>query len=164
MPKTKHGYFGTKIYKLWGTIKYRCYNQNYRYYHRYGGRGIVVCDEWKNDALAFINWALANGYSDGLQIDRINNDGNYEPSNCRFVTSQENNLNRSLPKSNKSGYRGVSWNKTDKCWKACLQYNNVMHNIGNFKNIEDAVDAYNNYIAENNLPHQLSEYEPKDNQ
>jgi hypothetical protein len=161
MAKTKHGYFGTKVYKLWGTIKYRCYNSNYRYYHRYGGRGIIVCDEWKNDALEFITWALANGYEEGLSIDRIDNDGNYEPINCRFVTAQVNNLNRALPKSNKSGYRGISWNNTDKCWKACLQYNKVMHNIGNFKNIEDAIVAYNNYIIINGLPTQLA-VEPKD--
>ena len=163
MGKLKHGFFGTKIYKLWGSIKYRCYNKNYRYYNRYGERGITVCNDWKNDFMSFYSWAMANGYEEHLTIDRIDNDGNYEPSNCRFTTTQINNLNRSLPKNNKSGYRGISWNNTDKCWKACLQYNNKMHNIGNFKNIDEAVIAYNEYVKNNNLPHQLSDrYEPKE--
>ena len=161
MGKTKHGYFGTKVYKLWSTIKYRCYNKNYKYFNRYGGRGIIVCTEWINDPLMFINWAMKNGYKDGLTIDRINNDGNYEPSNCRFVSQQINNLNRGIPKSNKSGYRGISWNKTDKCWKACLQYNKIMHNIGNFKDIKNAIKAYNDYIVANKLPTQLA-LEPKE--
>jgi len=164
MGKFKHGYYGTRLYKSWEAMKSRCYRKSYRYFHRYGGRGIVVCDEWKNNAVAFIEWSLKNGYSDQLTLDRINNDGNYEPSNCRWVTRQENNLNRALPKNNKSGYRGISWNNTEKCWKACLQYNNKLHNIGNFKNINDAVCAYNEYVTKNNLPHQLSYYEPKETQ
>lgn len=92
----KHGgaiYKHRKLYKAWYTIKQRCENPNRQKYPIYGGRGIIVCDEWQ-DPNAFIEWALNNGYKEGLQIDRINNDGNYEPQNCRWVTSKENCRNR----------------------------------------------------------------------
>ena len=75
-------------------MKSRCNNPNRPKYPRYGGRGIKVCDEWNNDFMSFYTWAIDNGYSDDLQIDRIDNDGNYCPDNCRWVTLQENTLNR----------------------------------------------------------------------
>lgn len=91
----KYGEFvNTKLYGVWKTMKQRCYDSNKQHYECYGGRGIVVCDEWKTDFLAFYNWALNNGYKEGLTIDRINNDGNYEPSNCRWVSQKEQSKNR----------------------------------------------------------------------
>ena len=63
-------------------------------FYNYGGRGISVCEEWKNDYITFRNWALENGYKEELQIDRINNNGNYEPNNCRWVTSKINGNNK----------------------------------------------------------------------
>ena len=75
-------------------MKARCYNPHNGFYHRYGGRGITVCDEWKNNFSAFRKWAMCNGYSDGLTLDRIDFDGNYEPSNCRWATSKEQANNK----------------------------------------------------------------------
>jgi hypothetical protein len=94
----KHGGKGTRIYKTWKKMKERCYNQNEIGYKNWGGRGISICDEWRYDFVKFRDWALANGYRDDLQIDRRDNDGNYEPSNCRFVTQAENKRNRSCNK------------------------------------------------------------------
>lgn len=93
----KHGQYGTKLYHVWGTMKYRCNNPNDKHFHRYGGRGIKVCDEW-NDFIPFYKWATNHGYKEGLTIDRINNDGNYEPSNCRWVTIQEQQRNKTQRK------------------------------------------------------------------
>ena len=72
----------------------RCYKSSYRNFKRWGGRGITVCSEW-HDMNVFFEWAQSNGYAKGLQIDRIDNNGNYEPLNCRFITHKENNNNKS---------------------------------------------------------------------
>lgn len=89
----KHGLCYHRLYRIWDKIKHRCYNANCKRYSSYGGRGITVCDEWKNDFLTFYNWSIANGYQDNLTIDRINNDGNYEPSNCRWTTVKVQSTN-----------------------------------------------------------------------
>lgn len=83
---TTHGLSKTRIYSLYKDIKNRCYREKTECYKYYGGRGIRVCDEWLNDFVKFHDWAVANGHRRGLDIDRINVNGNYEPSNCRFVT------------------------------------------------------------------------------
>lgn len=91
--------FGNAVYKerlhsVWAAMKSRCGCINDKYFHNYGGRGIKVCDEWKEDYRAFRSWAYANGYKPGLWIDRIDNDGNYEPSNCRWATTKEQARNK----------------------------------------------------------------------
>lgn len=93
--QTKHGLFKHPLNYIWAAIRQRCYNPNHEAYHRYGGRGITVCDEWMNDFMAFYNWAISNGWKKGLQVDRFpNNDGNYEPSNCRVTAPKNNSNNR----------------------------------------------------------------------
>lgn len=85
-----------RLYQVWQDMKQRCSNPNNKYYHRYGARGISVCAEWLESYDDFYTWAVAHDYARGLQIDRINNDGNYTPDNCRWATPKENTGNRSV--------------------------------------------------------------------
>jgi hypothetical protein len=82
------------IYRLWATMINRCHNSKNRSFKNYGARGISVCPEWKESFNAFYDWLVNNGYEKGLQIDRRNNDGDYSPDNCRFVTNYENSRNK----------------------------------------------------------------------
>lgn len=90
-----HGQSGHPLHTVWTGMKARCYNVKDEFYHHYGGRGIIVCQEWKNDFGIFFQWAIENGWQKGLEIDRENNDLGYEPGNCRFVTGRVNVYNRS---------------------------------------------------------------------
>ena len=88
----KHNKYKTRIYHIWGNMKYRCNTPSCSAYHNYGGKGVKVCDEWNNVENGFINfynWAMDNGYKDNLTIDRIDSNGNYEPNNCRWVTKSK---------------------------------------------------------------------------
>ena len=90
----KHGMCKSRLYGIWSKMKIRCYNHNNSVYKHYGGRGIKVCDEWKLSFETFYQWAISNGYEEGLSIDRINVNGNYEPSNCRWVGTKEQSRNK----------------------------------------------------------------------
>lgn len=97
-PECLHGESGrarTHLYRVWYAMKSRCYNVKHRMFPHYGGRGILVCKEWRESFISFRDWANANGYSPDLQIDRIDNDGSYEPGNCRWVTEHQNKRNTS---------------------------------------------------------------------
>lgn len=96
----KHGGKGTPEYNIWASMKARCYNKKSAAYQYYGGRGITVCESWKNSFVCFLK-DMGKRPSLELSIDRINNDGNYEPSNCRWATIFEQNKNRRKPSRNK---------------------------------------------------------------
>lgn len=93
MNKT-HGKSNHILYSKWEHIKDRCLNPNDKGYKNYGGRGIKICDEWIDSFETFYNWSMQNGYKEGLTIDRIDVNGNYEPSNCRWVTMKEQSNNK----------------------------------------------------------------------
>jgi hypothetical protein len=92
--RERHGMKNTKIYDVWANMKSRCFYQKDPCYKHYGGRGITICKEWNNSFLSFYNWAINNGYEQGLELDRIDNNGNYEPNNCHWVTHTQNGRNR----------------------------------------------------------------------
>lgn len=98
---TKHGKRHTRLYDVWRNMKGRCYNPKNRKYDRYGGRGITICDEWKNDFQTFYEWAMANGYDENAlfgecTLDRIDNQKGYSPDNCRWVGIKTQNNNRGV--------------------------------------------------------------------
>ena len=98
--RTSHGKSNTRLNGIWSVMKQRCYNSSNKNYNRYGGRGITVCDEWRNDFQSFYDWAMANGYDENAPtgqctLDRIDNDKGYSPDNCRWVDMKVQRHNRS---------------------------------------------------------------------
>ena len=113
---TKKNTHGSRLYSIWYNMKRRCNNINDKDYKNYGGRNIKICNEWLIDYSNFYNWAMQNGYQGDLTIDRINNDGNYEPSNCRWVTMKKQLNNQRRNK--KYTYK----NKTQTLSQWCEEY------------------------------------------
>ena len=98
---TIHGARHTRLYQIWSGMKQRCFNPRATKYELYGGRGITVCEEWKNDFKSFYDWAVSHGYQDNLTIDRIDSDGNYEPFNCQWITLRENGRRGNIKRNSK---------------------------------------------------------------
>ena len=115
----KHGMRNERLYSTWCNMKQRCYDKQSSAYKDYGGRGISICDEWLSDFTNFYNWAIQNGYKENLSIDRIDNNGNYEPPNCRWVTMKEQSRNT-------RGNRNITYKGETHClgeWAEILNMN-----------------------------------------
>jgi len=133
----KHGMSGTRIYQCWQDMKQRCDNDKNAFYHRYGGRGITYTEAWK-EFLPFYEWAISNGYREDLTLDRIDNNGNYTPENCKWSTQREQSLNKTHMQG-KTGAVGVRWRANR--YQAEFCRNGEHHYVGRFKTIEEAVAA-----------------------
>ena len=147
-----HSLTNHRLYNTWHDMIRRCTNPKRKDYINYGGRGIKVCDRWL-DINNFIN-DMYPSYKEGLTLDRINVNGNYEPNNCRWATQTIQSRNtRKLKSTNTSGYRGVSWSKTTKKWIATIKINKKQLYLGAFNNPLDCAKARDKYIIDNNLEH-----------
>lgn len=131
------------LYKTWRGMINRCYNPKDPNYHNYGHRGVKIYSGWLDDFSAFTKWALDNGWSTscGLSIDRINVNGDYEPSNCRWADYFTQNANRRINSNNKSGVTGVSYERKSGKWKAQMVRRGVKVLDEHFTKIEDAIEA-----------------------
>ncbi len=151
----KHGLYTNRFYPTWNNMCRRCNNNsNNPDYKNYGGRGITICEEWL-DVKNFIEWAEAT-HIEGMTLDRIDVDGNYEPSNCRWVDNFTQAINKRISIKNTSGFMGVHLNVRTDNWVARITVDSERVVLGTFKTIEEAVEARDNYIISNNLPHKLS--------
>ena len=138
MSKT-HGLSSTLEYKTWQLMKDRCFNPKYRYFHRYGGRGITLSESWMNFQNFWNDMCLRP--SNALSIDRINNDGNYCKENCRWATISEQRINRGQFKTNTSGTKGVLWHKHTQKWQARIGVKKKYIYLGIFEHKEAAITA-----------------------
>lgn len=133
----KHGLSKTRIHYIWRAMKDRCYNPSNSHYYLYGNRGIAICDEWLNDFVSFYNWSMENGYSDNLTIDRIDNDKNYSPENCRWTTEiiQSNNK-----RNNKLfTYKGETKSLAEWCRILGVKYGDVQNRLNHGYSFEESV-------------------------
>ena len=142
---TLHGYYKTPVYNLWRDIIKRCEDPNCDGYQWYGKRGIKMDDVWRKNPKAFCDWALANGYAKGMEIDRIGVNSNYNPSNCQFITHKENCApnKRRLRCTNKTGERNVFPTRYN-TYEAWAHVNGKQKYIGSFKTIKEAAAARDN--------------------
>lgn len=138
-PAYRHGKYGTSEYRAWYGMIQRCHNSKNQDYHHYGGRGIKVCEMWRNSFIAFYE-DMGDKPSARHSIERNNVDGNYEPSNCRWATQQEQMRNIRPRLNSKSGANGVILLK-NKRWQVRIGVSGKRIHLGNFVNLQDAIEA-----------------------
>lgn len=139
--KKTHGMTGTPEYYCWQGMKDRCYNKSSPSYDNYGARGITVCDRWINSFENFYN-DIGKYYVEGLELDRIDVNGNYFPENCKWSTEQEQSWNQRVYKNNSTGCAGVTRASRNKNkFEVRISKDNIEHQIGTFNTLEDAVEA-----------------------
>lgn len=127
--RSKHNMTGTRLYQIWINIKSRCYRKKNPFYKDYGARGIKMCAEWRDSFESFAEWALSNGYQDDLTIERINNDLDYRPNNCKWIGigDQANNRRSNI----KITYKNETHNLSEWCKIYGVNYDLVYNRIHN---------------------------------
>lgn len=136
-----HGMSNTLLYEIWKSMKARCYRKTSKDYPNYGGAGIRVCDEWKEDFIAFHTWAVQNGYKDHLTIERIDPYRNYEPSNCTWIPNDQQALNRR--NSRRFEYERKNYSMRELSEKFNINYNTFRAYIGDGKSVEQIIEHFN---------------------
>ena len=140
---TTHGLCSSPLYNVYRGMLQRCYNSDASGFENYGGRGVTVCKRWRNSIEQFsLDIGPRPGYD--YTLDRINSDGNYEPSNCRWANPITQSYNTRTYSTNTSGFRGVSWHKQAKKWQARIGVDNKMIYLGLFATPERAHEVYIN--------------------
>lgn len=139
-----HGLTKHPLYRVWAAMKNRCYNLNSKYYKYYGALGVKVCDEWVNDFVIFYNWAINNGWENGLQLDKdklaVNNQGKlYSPDFCCFITANENMKYRKC--SRNYNYKGETKNLIDLCAELKLNYDLIYLRLSRGWDIDRALET-----------------------
>lgn len=140
-----HGMHKKPEYRIWKGMKKRCNNTNEKQYKDYGGRGITVCERWKNSFLNFYE-DMGERPSDKHSLERSNNDKGYSPSNCKWATSVEQNNNRRKRMDNTSGTTGVSFCPTSKKWKVRVTEGGKRQSLGVYITLEEAVQVKQSYL------------------
>ena len=152
--RTTHGLSYNMFYIRWRNMIDRCANPEHKNYKDYGGRGIMVCNEWLS-ITNFIEWCEQT-YIEGMSLDRIDNDKGYSPENCRWTTRTIQSINQRMREDNKSGYVGVSWRKDRNKWTVRIRTKVRNECLGHFDDLMEAVVVRDKYIIDNKLPHKLN--------
>lgn len=147
---TVHGDYRDKLYAVYRSMVQRCTNPNSPVYIHYGGRGISFCPAWV-DYSVFKEWALSQGYQDGLSLERVDNNKGYSPENCCWETKTQQARNRRAMKGFSSSYIGVHWDSARNKWMASIGINNKTIPLGRYATEHEAAQARDTYIHENQL-------------
>lgn len=123
-----------RLKSIYQGMKQRCYNTKRPNFKYYGGRGIVICDEWLNNSQAFYDWSMANGYADDLSIDRIDTNGNYSPDNCRWASIKEQALNKRAWSN--TSVAGVTYDEKNHRYRVYLRH----RYLGSRRSLQEAID------------------------
>lgn len=151
--RTFHGMSKHPLYKRWCGMRERCYSEESSNYHNYGGRGIKVCDEWNADYMVYHNhmMGLPNALKNGYTVDRIDNNGNYEPGNVRWVTMHFQRLNQRNTRSTASGYAGVHFKKDLDLYRGEIMVDQQQIYTGGSRSLEFAAILRDIYIIKHGL-------------